>query len=163
LSTNTWASAAATSRRSRFPAEVRTRAMIGALLRHRSPRPCGPNPANGDRRRVSGGGRRRSPFATPDGSRTRSMEHPDEPRRTVSAAARRLGVAPGTLRTWDRRYGVGPADHSCDRHGRYSAVDMARFEVMQHALVRARPRPRRSWPPNAAERPLATPSSRPRL
>ena len=26
----------------------------------------------------------------------------------VAAVARRLGVAPATLRTWDRRYGVGP-------------------------------------------------------
>lgn len=59
----------------------------------------------------------------------------DEPRLTVSGAARRLGIAPGTLRTWDRRYGVGPTDHARGRHRRYSASDMARLELMQHALV----------------------------
>ena len=31
---------------------------------------------------------------------------------TVAAVARRLGVAPATLRTWDRRYGLGPTEHS---------------------------------------------------
>ena len=31
---------------------------------------------------------------------------------TVAAVARRLGVAPATLRTWDRRYGLGPSEHS---------------------------------------------------
>ena len=29
-----------------------------------------------------------------------------QPRLTVAAVARRLGVAPATLRTWDRRYGL---------------------------------------------------------
>ncbi|MEV6787027.1 MerR family transcriptional regulator, partial [Streptomyces sp. NPDC051098] len=27
---------------------------------------------------------------------------------TTGAVARRLGVAPTTLRSWDRRYGIGP-------------------------------------------------------
>jgi transposase-like protein len=64
------------------------------------------------------------------------MEDVDEPRLTVSGAARRLGIAPATLRTWDRRYGVGPAEHTRGRHRTYSAVDMARLEAMQHALVK---------------------------
>jgi len=55
---------------------------------------------------------------------------------TVAATARRLGVAPGTLRTWDRRYGIGPSDHAPGRHRRYSAADVARLELMQRALVR---------------------------
>jgi MerR family transcriptional regulator, light-induced transcriptional regulator len=63
------------------------------------------------------------------------VEDVDEPRLTVSGAARRLGIAPGTLRTWDRRYGVGPTDHARGRHRRYSTADMARLELMQHALV----------------------------
>jgi MerR family transcriptional regulator, light-induced transcriptional regulator len=63
------------------------------------------------------------------------VEDVDEPRLTVSGAARRLGVAPGTLRTWDRRYGIGPTDHARGRHRRYSATDMARLEPMRHALV----------------------------
>jgi methanogenic corrinoid protein MtbC1 len=54
----------------------------------------------------------------------------------VAAAARRLGVAPATLRTWDRRYGIGPTEHTPGRHRRYSADDLARLELMQRALVR---------------------------
>jgi hypothetical protein len=64
-----------------------------------------------------------------------SVENVDEPRLTVSGAARRLGVAPATLRTWDRRYGIGPSGHAHGHHRRYSAADMARLELMQHALV----------------------------
>ena len=64
-----------------------------------------------------------------------SVEDVDEPRLTVSGAARRLGIAPATLRTWDRRYGIGPTDHARGRHRRYSADDMARLELMQRALM----------------------------
>jgi methanogenic corrinoid protein MtbC1 len=54
----------------------------------------------------------------------------------VAAAARRLGVAPATLRTWARRYGIGPTEHTPGRHRRYSAEDLGRLELMQRALVR---------------------------
>ncbi|MEI7631157.1 MAG: MerR family transcriptional regulator, partial [Actinomycetes bacterium] len=47
---------------------------------------------------------------------------------TVAAVARRLGIAPATLRTWDRRYGLGPAEHQVGAHRRYSAADLARLE-----------------------------------
>lgn len=57
-------------------------------------------------------------------------------RLTVAAVARRLGIAPATLRTWDRRYGIGPGEHVPGRHRRYSADDVARMELMQHALLR---------------------------
>lgn len=60
----------------------------------------------------------------------------DEPALSVAAVARRLGVAPATLRTWDRRYGVGPSGHSTGRHRRYDAQDVARLELMQRALLR---------------------------
>lgn len=60
----------------------------------------------------------------------------EAPRLSVAAAARRLGVAPATLRTWDRRYGIGPTGHTPGRHRRYSPDDTARLELMQHALVR---------------------------
>lgn len=60
----------------------------------------------------------------------------DAPGLTVAATARRLGVAPGTLRTWDRRYGIGPSDHAPGRHRRYSPADLARLELMKRALVR---------------------------
>jgi DNA-binding transcriptional MerR regulator len=53
---------------------------------------------------------------------------------SVAAVARRLGVAPATLRTWDRRYGLGPSEHTAGAHRRYSALDIGRLEVMR-ALV----------------------------
>ncbi|WP_344683608.1 MerR family transcriptional regulator [Saccharopolyspora taberi] len=60
----------------------------------------------------------------------------DQPRLTVAAVASRLGVAPATLRTWDRRYGLGPSDHTTGRHRRYGPDDIARLEQMQRALLR---------------------------
>lgn len=55
-------------------------------------------------------------------------------RLTVASVARRLGVAPGTLRTWDRRYGLGPSEHQSGEHRRYSRADLARLLYM-HKLV----------------------------
>lgn len=55
---------------------------------------------------------------------------------SVAAVARRLGVAPATLRTWDRRYGLGPAEHEPGAHRRYGPADIARLETMQRALLR---------------------------
>ncbi|MFH9010313.1 MerR family transcriptional regulator [Streptomyces sp. NPDC017943] len=49
---------------------------------------------------------------------------------TTGEVARRLGVAPTTVRTWDRRYGLGPDAHTGGRHRRWTAVDMARLERM---------------------------------
>jgi DNA-binding transcriptional MerR regulator len=55
---------------------------------------------------------------------------------TVAAVARRLGVAPATLRTWDRRYGLGPSEHTSGAHRRYGPADIARLETMRR-LTRA--------------------------
>ncbi|WP_250286469.1 MULTISPECIES: MerR family transcriptional regulator [unclassified Frankia] len=52
------------------------------------------------------------------------------PRYTVAAVARRLGIAPATLRTWNRRYGLGPADHVSGTRRRYDPHDLARLEFM---------------------------------
>lgn len=53
----------------------------------------------------------------------------------MAAVARRLGVAPATLRTWDRRYGLGPSEHLAGSHRRYSAVDVARLLVMRRLTL----------------------------
>ena len=60
----------------------------------------------------------------------------EQPTLPVAAVARRLGVAPATLRTWDRRYGIGPRGHTTGRHRRYGPEDIARLELMQQALLR---------------------------
>lgn len=57
------------------------------------------------------------------------------PTLTVAAVARRLGVAPSTLRTWDRRYGLGPSAHTAGAHRRYSPTDVARLMVMRRLTL----------------------------
>ncbi|MFG3506882.1 MerR family transcriptional regulator [Streptomyces sp. NPDC047821] len=47
---------------------------------------------------------------------------------TTGEVARRLGVAPTTVRTWDRRYGLGPEEHTGGRHRRWTPEDVARLE-----------------------------------
>ncbi|TCP49422.1 MerR-like DNA binding protein [Tamaricihabitans halophyticus] len=65
-----------------------------------------------------------------------ASENGEPPTLPVAAVARRLGVAPATLRTWDRRYGLGPREHASGRHRRYGPADIARLEVMRKALLR---------------------------
>jgi methanogenic corrinoid protein MtbC1 len=55
---------------------------------------------------------------------------------SVGAVARRLGVAPSTLRTWNRRYGIGARELSPGRHRRYTAEDIIRLEHMQRLILR---------------------------
>ncbi|MFE9682261.1 MerR family transcriptional regulator [Streptomyces sp. NPDC006285] len=49
---------------------------------------------------------------------------------TTGELARRLGVSPTTLRSWDRRYGVGPAVRADGRHRRWTSRDVAVLEAM---------------------------------
>ncbi|MGV9314935.1 MerR family transcriptional regulator [Streptomyces sp. NPDC003691] len=49
---------------------------------------------------------------------------------TTGEVARRLGVAPTTIRSWDRRYGLGPAARAGGRHRRWTDGDLARLERM---------------------------------
>src|SRR5512142_3007033 len=63
------------------------------------------------------------------------VAEPPEPRLTVAAVARRLGVAPATLRTWDRRYGLGPTEHEQGTRRRYSAEDLRRLELMRRLTL----------------------------
>jgi MerR family transcriptional regulator, light-induced transcriptional regulator len=69
---------------------------------------------------------------TPDGA-----GGPDDPgpALSVAGAARGLGVAPATLRSWERRYGLAPSLHTKGGHRRYGQADLARLQVM-HRLVR---------------------------
>lgn len=54
---------------------------------------------------------------------------------TVAAVARRIGVAPATLRTWDRRYGLGPSAHESGEHRRYCPADLARLTLMRRLIT----------------------------
>lgn len=54
---------------------------------------------------------------------------------SVAAAARLLGLAPSTLRTWDRRYGLGASGHEAGSHRRYSPTDMARLMTMRRLIA----------------------------
>ncbi|MEU1015197.1 cobalamin B12-binding domain-containing protein [Streptomyces sp. NPDC005898] len=58
---------------------------------------------------------------------------------TTGALARRLGVSPTTLRTWDRRYGLGPARRESGRHRRWSERDIAVVEEMGRLTARGVP------------------------
>ncbi|MCU0301229.1 MAG: MerR family transcriptional regulator [Candidatus Nanopelagicales bacterium] len=57
------------------------------------------------------------------------------PALSVAGAARGLGVAAATLRSWERRYGLAPSLHTKGGHRRYGPSDLARLQVM-HRLVR---------------------------
>lgn len=46
------------------------------------------------------------------------------------AVARMLGISPTTLRTWDRRYGLGPSTRHEGKHRRYNEDDVARLKRM---------------------------------
>jgi DNA-binding transcriptional MerR regulator len=58
-----------------------------------------------------------------------------EEKLTVAAVARRIGVAPATLRTWDRRYDLGPSDHQEGEHRRYCPADLAKLMIMRRLIV----------------------------
>ncbi|HLS14216.1 MAG TPA: MerR family transcriptional regulator [Beutenbergiaceae bacterium] len=64
-----------------------------------------------------------------------SDEYGEEIRLTVAGVAARLGVAAPTLRTWDRRYGLGPSEHVAGSHRRYAARDIARLETMRRLTL----------------------------
>ncbi len=93
----------------------------------------------------------------------------DGPTLPVASVARRLGVAPSTLRTWDRRYGLGPSRHTDGRHRRYGSSDIGRLELMQRALLRgastaeaaryALEQMPRSGPPQEPEEPHTVPEA----
>ncbi|RMI91898.1 transcriptional regulator [Streptomyces sp. ZS0098] len=85
---------------------------------------------------------------------------------TTGEVARRLGVAPTTVRTWDQRYGLGPDRHTGGRHRRWTPADVARLERMCALTATGIPpaeaaRLARETPAPASE-PAAPPSALPR-
>ncbi|WP_157128731.1 MerR family transcriptional regulator, partial [Nocardia amamiensis] len=55
---------------------------------------------------------------------------------TVRAVAERLGIPTATLRSWNRRYDIGPPQDRPGRHRLYTEADIAVLERML-ALIRA--------------------------
>ena len=49
---------------------------------------------------------------------------------TVTLMAEKLGVSASTLRTWERRYGLGPSERLTGTHRRYLPADVARLMRM---------------------------------
>jgi len=58
---------------------------------------------------------------------------------TTGALARKLGISPTTLRSWDRRYGLGPAARIEGHHRRWSAEDVAMVQEMCHLTAQGVP------------------------
>ena len=74
-----------------------------------------------------------SVFQVADWSKTRH-DRPMEELLTVAAVARQIGLAPATLRTWARRYGLGPSSHEAGEHRRYCASDLAKLILMRRLI-----------------------------
>lgn len=72
--------------------------------------------------------------SAPDPGEARTNS-PVAPGLGVAAVARRLGVAPATLRTWDRRYELGPSEHRAGSHRRYTTDDVARLLIMRRLTL----------------------------
>lgn len=80
---------------------------------------------------------------------------PEDATLTVAAVSRLLGVAPATLRTWDRRYGLGPSAHHAGAHRRYTAEDLDRLLHMRRLTLEG------VAPGEAARLALAAPAGTP--
>ncbi|PYC84757.1 transcriptional regulator [Streptomyces tateyamensis] len=57
----------------------------------------------------------------------------------TGAVARRLGVSPTTVRSWERRYGIGPTHREPGHHRRWSPQDIAVLEAMCRLTARGVP------------------------
>ncbi|QKW18060.1 MerR family transcriptional regulator [Kitasatospora sp. NA04385] len=64
---------------------------------------------------------------------------PADPGLPTGAVARLLGVSPVTVRSWERRYGIGPTSHEPGRHRRWHAEDVAVLEAMCRLTSRGLP------------------------
>jgi MerR family transcriptional regulator, light-induced transcriptional regulator len=76
---------------------------------------------------------------SPQNSPVRTTPGKKEEALTVSAVARRIGVAPATLRTWAHRYGLGPSEHNAGTHRLYSHEDILRLTYMRQLIMKGTP------------------------
>ncbi|MFD7730437.1 MerR family transcriptional regulator [Kitasatospora phosalacinea] len=66
-------------------------------------------------------------------------ELPPEAGASTGTVARLLGVSPATVRSWEHRYGIGPAEREAGRHRRWTARDVAVLEAMCRLTARGVP------------------------
>ncbi len=79
---------------------------------------------------------------------------------SVGAVAQRLHVSPSTLRTWERRYGLGPTERTKGGHRRYSESDISRVELLHGLIGRGvAPRTAARLAANQGVTPVAHPAS----
>ena len=57
----------------------------------------------------------------------------------VGVVSERLGIAAPTLRSWDRRHGVGPSLRTAGNHRRYTELDMRRVQLMARLTAQGVP------------------------
>ncbi|MFF4341512.1 MerR family transcriptional regulator [Kitasatospora sp. NPDC001540] len=57
----------------------------------------------------------------------------------TGAVARRLGVSPTTIRSWERRYGIGPSHRGPGRHRRWYPEDVSLLDEMCRLTARGIP------------------------
>ncbi len=57
----------------------------------------------------------------------------------VGVVAERLGIAAPTLRSWDRRHGIGPSLRTSGNHRRYTELDIRRVELMSRLTAQGVP------------------------
>ena len=69
--------------------------------------------------------------AVTDTDAAEAGEAADELLLSVGAVAARLGVAPGTVRSWGRRYGLVPAGRTAGGHRRFTETDLKTLTIMQ--------------------------------
>jgi DNA-binding transcriptional MerR regulator len=58
-----------------------------------------------------------------------------EPAWTAGEVARRLGIPLATLRSWNRRYDLGPSDHEPGRYRRFTEADIAVLDRMRRLIA----------------------------
>ncbi|MFJ8623809.1 MerR family transcriptional regulator [Kitasatospora sp. NPDC093550] len=58
---------------------------------------------------------------------------------STGGVAQRLGVSPTTVRSWERRYGIGPAHRVAGHHRRWTPGDIAVLETMCRLTARGVP------------------------
>ncbi|GGV41734.1 transcriptional regulator [Kitasatospora herbaricolor] len=78
----------------------------------------------------------------------------------TGGVAQRLGVSPTTVRSWERRYGIGPANREAGHHRRWSPQDVAVLEAMCRLTARGVP-PGEAARAALAERTAATRGEQP--